>query len=587
MGARMPVLQPRSSGACASESRWPIATAAAEVLAIVLLFAVATAVVFTRWMPHLAAALIGPPEDNMQDFWNTWYAAVGRQPGHFFSTDLLRFPEGTSLYLHTFAYPKVFAIALLTRIVGTDVGTLVLLQNLSLLISFPLAGAGAFYLTRHLTGSLGGALLGGFVFAFNPSHIAHTMHHAGVSSIEFIPPFVLFYLLTIERKSPAFLALAIVLYALAALSSWYYLVYLACFVLFHCLYVCVRARRFPQGWQLLPAVACPIAVCAILAPILVPMAGAATELASTTAGEPSPYVADFLGFAAFPRFHALAPLADGLYSRFTGNAWEATAYLGLANMLLLAWMLISGQARRAPVLTYALCGVAVFAVLACGSRLHVLGEETIPLPGAALTWLPFASIMQAPSRAIVLVYLFLAVAVAEAARLAWRAHQGLAQGAAIGLTVLMVADYVPARPPAMTPVACPAVLGVIRNDPEAGFGVLDLPPHGYTERNLYMLQQACHRRPIVLGNTSRRIADTLGDRLDTWNVGRQRDQLVAARVKYIILHPQVAGARASTAMQPGSLLPFAWRSEDAPRSHYHSTYTVIHDGPDLAIFRVY
>jgi hypothetical protein len=48
------------------------------------LFAVVTAVLFWQWMPHLHSALIGPPEDNMQDFWNSWYAAVARSPDSFF-----------------------------------------------------------------------------------------------------------------------------------------------------------------------------------------------------------------------------------------------------------------------------------------------------------------------------------------------------------------------------------------------------------------------------------------------------------------------------------------------------------------------
>ena len=561
--------------------------AVAELLALLAFFTIGTAVVFQQWLPHLGSALIGPPEDNMQDFWNTWYAAVGRQPGHFFFTDLLRFPEGTFLHLHAFAYPKVFAIALLTRIVGTDIGTLALLHNLSLLVSFPLAGAGAFYLARHLTGSTAGALLGGFVFAFNPSHVAHATHHAGVSSIEFIPPFVLFYLLAAERMSLAFLALAIVFYALAALSSWYYLVYLSCFILFHGLYAAIRDRRLPRGWQLAPAVVCPVAVVALLAPILVPMAGAAMDVVSPAGSAPTPYVADVLGFAAFPRFHALAPLADGPYTRFTGNAWEATVYLGLANILLLSLASLTGRARRTPLLRYTLCGVAIFCVLACGSRLHILGRETVPLPGAMLSWLPLASIVQAPSRIIVLAYLFLAVAIAEGSRILWRQERRLARAALAGLVALVIADHIPARAFAMTPVSCPAELEAIRNDPETGFGVLDLPPHGYAERNFYMLQQACHGRPIVLGNTSRRVADTLGDRLDTWNIETQRDQLVAARIKYIVLRPQVAGAVTSTTWQPEVPLRFTWRREDAPTSRYAEVYTVVHDGPDLAVFRVY
>jgi hypothetical protein len=48
------------------------------------LFTVMTAILFWQWMPHLHSALIGPPEDNMQDFWNTWYMAVARNPDSFF-----------------------------------------------------------------------------------------------------------------------------------------------------------------------------------------------------------------------------------------------------------------------------------------------------------------------------------------------------------------------------------------------------------------------------------------------------------------------------------------------------------------------
>src|SRR5262245_20294537 len=112
----MPVQLARSHApnACRRIFHSPRAIAGtAEFLGIVLLFAVVTALVFRQWLPHLGSALIGPPEDNMQDFWNTWYAAVARHPGQFFFTDLLRFPEGTSLHLHSFAYPKIFAIALL------------------------------------------------------------------------------------------------------------------------------------------------------------------------------------------------------------------------------------------------------------------------------------------------------------------------------------------------------------------------------------------------------------------------------------------------------------------------------------------
>jgi hypothetical protein len=48
------------------------------------LFAAMTAILFWQWMPLLHSALMGPPEDNMQDFWNTWYASVAMKPDGFF-----------------------------------------------------------------------------------------------------------------------------------------------------------------------------------------------------------------------------------------------------------------------------------------------------------------------------------------------------------------------------------------------------------------------------------------------------------------------------------------------------------------------
>jgi len=64
-----------------------------------------------------------------------------------------------------------------------------LLQNLTMLASFPLAATGAFYLCRYLGGGTIGSAAGGFIFAFKPWHVAQAMHHAHVAGIEFLPFF--------------------------------------------------------------------------------------------------------------------------------------------------------------------------------------------------------------------------------------------------------------------------------------------------------------------------------------------------------------------------------------------------------------
>ena len=89
-----------------------------RLLAVFALFCAATAILFAPLLPHLGSALIGPPEDNLQDFWNSWYAAAAPKPHGFFFTDLIRYPDGMELTYHSFAYPQVFAVAALATIAG-------------------------------------------------------------------------------------------------------------------------------------------------------------------------------------------------------------------------------------------------------------------------------------------------------------------------------------------------------------------------------------------------------------------------------------------------------------------------------------
>ncbi len=564
-------------------SRRPRANHPVESIAlcsgVLLLFTGVAVIFFWQWVQHLNSALIGPPEDNMQDFWTVWYAAVARNPGHFFFTNLIRFPEGTPLYYHDFAYPKVFAIALLSKVVGTNTTSLILLQNVSLLISFPLAGTGAFYLVRYLTANTAGALLGGFLFAFNPSHVEHVMHHVGVSSIEFIPFFVLTYLLTIERRSLLFLFLTIVLYALNALSCWYYLFYLAYFIAFHTVYVAIRDRALPSGWQLLTAVACLAGVIATLSPLLVPMVRTAMGSASVYKDGGDKYVADVFAYPAFPRFHLLASLADSIYRRLSGNEWEATVYLGFINIAVLAWLCLAARRNDARLLIYVLCGMAAFCILASGNSLHVLGHRTIPMPDAALSQLPFFRNMRTPSRAIVFVYMFLAIGIGQAVALAWRRRQRpMARWGMAAVAAAIVLDFFPAHRLAVTPVNCPSGLAVIRDDPEKGFGILNLPSGGsagYFEGNFYMLQQTCHSRPIVQGNISRDVVVSLRDHLESWDLKAQQRQLAASKVKYVVIYRHSIG------------LLFHWHPEDGPEDRYLLTYPVVYDDPDLMVLTVY
>src|SRR5262249_32618832 len=142
----------------------------------------------------------------------------------------------------------------------------------------------------------------------------------------------------------------------------------------------------------------------------------------------------------------------------------------------------------------------------------------------------------------------------------------------VAVSALMVLDFYPFHV-TITPVSCPPGLAFIRDDPEQGFGILNLPS-GYQEGNAYMLQQICHGRPIVQGETSRDVVVTLRDRLETQNLQAQRRQLAAAKIKYIVI-----------ASRMGWL--FQWRPEDGQQADYFRMYPIVYSGPDLTVLRVY
>ncbi len=531
-------------------------------------FTLLTVLFFWPWLAQISSALIGPPEDNMQDFWNSWHVAHAHSWHDLFFTDTIRFPEGTSLAYHSFAWPQVSAVALLARLFGDGFATLVTLQNLTLLASFPLAAAAMFYLARYLLGegrdlSLDwGAAVAGFVFAFNPWHVAQVMHHAHVSGIEFLPSFVLCYLKASEKPDWRWLAGAAVMQALSALSCWYFLFYTLYFFAFHLLYLRLSHGRWPRGWLLAAPALCTAGALLLLSPWLIPMLAAPSSLYYVGANM---FVADLAALGAFPPTHLLSHFGSGIYAAITGNAWEGAVYLGLVNLALLGWVFTRKYEKR--LLHYVLGGAAFFLVIAAGEALHVAGHVTpLHLPGVLLSHLPFFANVRTPARAMVMVFLFLSPALGYAVSLLKDRKATL-----ILVTALMLLDFMPAHL-ASTPAACPSALQVIANDPEQS-GVLDLP-RGYEAGNAAMMLAACHGHPIVAGETARQMGLTLLDKLETRDLAVQQRQLAAAHVKYVILHRPKDGL-------------FQWPARDGDPAAYEKHYPRLSRDRELTILQVY
>jgi len=505
-------------------------------------YIVCIVIFFYPCLPSLATHLLGPPADNMQDLWNLWYSqiALNNDPFTFFKTNLIFYPEGASLTHHTLSYSNLFIAFVLLKIVpvAQSINTLVVMQNMMLLMSYYFAAVGCFYLARHYTHDNLSSVLAGFIFAFNPSHFAQSLHSLGVSTIQYLPFFVLFFVRFMEnRKWKEFVGVVVFL-TLSALSHWYYLVYCMYFLLFYYLFQITRTRMLLFKEVVKPVTMILLATFILLSPLIVPMLSVSLGNKNTELPGHNFYVADLLSFIVFHPYHLLSNLSLKVNMQFSGNPWEMTAYLGMVNIGLVFWWLINKQ-KKTPIngLSYQLYGMLFFMLFAGGAFLHILGNATfIPLPTLVTQFIPLFKNVRTPTRAIVFSYLFLSIIVAI---ITTKYMTIINRKKGIGffsiLSLFIFIDYYPTGHD-VTKVEAPNAYNVIFQDPDASvFGILDLP-YGYEQRNRYMMYQLFHGKPLVTASISRKLNPTLLDRLDIHNLSVQEKQLLASKVKYLIIH---------------------------------------------------
>jgi hypothetical protein len=513
----------------------PDRTRASEIALALLVYAFLAIAFFYRVIPHISSQLIGPPEDNMQHVWDLWFArnATGGISG-FLHTTRIFYPEGTSLLFHPFSWFNL----LLASTIGLPL-TPVAAYNLLILFTFALSGVGAFLLIRHLTHDTAAALLGGFVFAFNPSHFGHALHQIEIASIQFIPFFVLFYLKVLEMRTTSNVVWATAFFLLNSLCSWYYML-----LALLCMIICYGVEAYHNRRLLLPgAITSSLiivgATLVILSPLVVSMLVAAATHSNLWPGGYGRYVVDLAGLVVPHYNHILAqvPLVAQWNASYTGFAWESVGYLGLVGMGL---MLVSGRVLVKRAARY-LLGLVCFVLLAFGPRLHFLGKA-IPsvLPYALIRHIPILSGARAPGRMMAYAYVFLAVLIAVA--FSYQLREGFMRGrrwVAFFVVLGICADFwSPCRE--MTPVRLPpAYTAILEREPALDFGLLDLPGESSIFCARYMMYQTLHGIPIVQGYLPRKPSPSLVDSLVYDDLPAQREQLSLAQVKYIVIHKQL------------------------------------------------
>src|SRR5436190_4787567 len=352
--------------------------------------------------------------DRVQNTWNLWWVKEALLDRHTnpFSTDLLLYPQGADLYFHTLNLPATL-LALPVQLISNPIAA----YNFSMLLALALSGYTGYRLIRYVTGSPGGALIGGIIYGFSPLVLFELRGHVQIISLQWMALCLEFYLRAWDSRRIGHAALAGLFFSLALLTVGYYEVLLAIFFGVHLVWALITASgavaaRFGRvarraGFVLLWAglVALPI-----LAPYLI---GAALSLRKGQVVIPDasdvPHTiaesSDILSFLVPNRDHWLLgsnmPWWQGI-----DPALHDRTYLGVVIVVLAA---IGLWVRRSQATTWLWAAVALLgALLALGPVLQFNHKELLPGPLAFLADVPPFNLTRGPERFAYLTYLGLA-----------------------------------------------------------------------------------------------------------------------------------------------------------------------------------
>jgi hypothetical protein len=499
-----------------------------------VIYALLTLLYFRSCLPTFTTHLIGPPEDNMVVYWNLWWANDKVLHGieSLTFSNRIYYPEGSSLYYVAWSFYNLILVWGLRLFLGACT-----VYNLIMLHSFPLAGIGAFLLTKYLTKNSYLALLGGFLFAFSPSHFARAQHHIHINTIQFVPFFVLYYLRAVREGSTKMLWLAALFFLLNTLADWNYMIFAGFFMFFWYLYQGFGRRRVLMP-DLLGRNAVIIgSTLLLLIPWIWPMIRVGLQHPEVTYFGHNTYVVDFLGLFVPGFYHWLNSIdfIGSINSSCTSYPWEVASYLGLISILLVATSFRTIVARHAELLLAAFC----FLIISFGATLHFGGIITpVFMPEASFKVLPVLSNVRCPSRFIVYVYLFWSILVVIALQLlAAKAKAGWARKIIVVVVpLLLLMDYFSVKVD-KTEVMLPPCYELIEQD-TGSFAILDLPL-AYAPSCYYMMHQALSDIPTVNGSITRQVGKSLIDRLDMNDLSKQKEQLLQNNVKYIVIYKQL------------------------------------------------
>jgi hypothetical protein len=535
-------------------------------MAPLLLYGVLACIVTWPLVLHIDTHLAAIPGETglnvWQHTWNIWWVRESLLVQHTnpYHTDMLFYPHGTSLYLHSLNLPQgILALPLLS------LAGIVVSYNLLNLLLLVLAGYCSYLLAHYLVRNTPAAMFAGVVVLCSPLRLAE-LHDAQLATISDygVPLTLLAVLVALEHRTWRSVTLVAGSVLLAGLSKWYNVFYLLPVLLLLLLWRIGAAWRSEQRAATITiAIAREGGVWArmallsalLTAPFLLP---ALLESVNEPYQPPDDFrSANLLMLLPLP-FDRLLPTST--YWRYI----HSFAFVPYLLALVGVWLLPRRTSLWAAI-------ALVCMVLSLGPQLLVATVDTgIPMPYSLLLNLPVVGMFRVPYRFNLVTTLMIGVLAALAlSHLLRRLAPPHAWGIVGMLMVLTTADAADATnlPLALVDGSVSPFYHRIAAEP-GRWSLLELPLDRTDREQREMYPQTYHGKYILTGKTSRdkprlpyevappiaqvEAADTRTD-IVTLAPAKQVQLLRAMRLHYLVVRPdphhpgrdrqQVAAAR--------------------------------------------
>jgi hypothetical protein len=495
-------------------------------------------------------------QDVWQNTWNVWWVHRALLVEHTnpYTTTMLFYPQGASLYLHSLILPLgIMGIPLMTL-----TGSIIPTYNILTLLVVMLSGYGSFLLIRYLTGHAPAALVGGAMVLCSPQRLFE-LRGAQMATLNdyAVPLAVLALLLTLERRSWRMASLTALLLLLNGLNKWYHLFHvlliLALLLAWRGVQAWRQGKRSALWYELQPWLRVGAVTTLVLVPFLLPAVLEALTTSYALKSDELVISADLL--------HMLPNTIGGVWQQVPLEWWYSHLYSFVPLVLALVGIAL---APRQTALWATIGGVLV--LLSFGPQLRIGNSDTgIPMPYGLFRMLPIFDIFRAPVRMNLVATLMFGIVAAFGLRhMAQRLPIALAWGGALLLVVLIAGETFRLPFPLVDGRVSPFYAQVAQE--QGKWSMLELPFDRPDREVLEMYQQTHHGKDILTGRPARSLpglpyrfappivsADNADLRPDIVSMSSAaRDQLLRGlRVRYLIVRPGDAVAPFSGVGQPG------------------------------------